>query len=374
MADANTHEHALDNIVYIQIPEELGEHIGDFEIDPNVLLPVETQQEPDQFRPNELSWEQIISGMLKILAHQPEHENADYYRRFIMAVKPDIVDELTETGIFKARNRELDIAEEIFGALWGLMPGDNRVQLNLALLFEQRADAYNEAGNQELSNSYTEKAFEMYKTLFSQEEVMPEAHFNGAFFYMKQHNYEKARSHFSHFVESSTDEEKTEEAKRIIKEIDSQNLLDNMFKEAYDYIQMGKEEEGIEKINTFLKHHPDVWNAWFLLGWGHRRLSRFDQARDAFLKALEHGPEHVDTLNELAICLMELGELDRSRARLEQAIRIEPENTKVLSNMGIVAMKQEELDEATGYFHAVLDIEPEDSIARHYLELLQQQD
>jgi Tfp pilus assembly protein PilF len=213
----------------------------------------------------------------------------------------------------------------------------------------------------------------MYKSLFDSDEVLPEAHFNGGFFFLKQHNYEHARHHFSRFVEEGTDEDKIEEARRVVSEIDNQDLLDNLFKEAYDFIKLGKEQEGIQKISDFLQHHPDVWNAWFLLGWGYRRTGQFEKGKEAFLKALELGPEQVDTLNELAICLMETGELDRSRARLERAIRLEPDNTKVMSNLGIVAMKQEKLDEAEGYFHSVLDLAPEDPIARHYLELIHKQ-
>jgi cytochrome c-type biogenesis protein CcmH/NrfG len=70
---------------------------------------------------------------------------------------------------------------------------------------------------------------------------------------------------------------------------------------------------------------------------------------------------------------MELGDLAESKRRLEQAVPQEPENTKVLSNLGIVAMKQGELEEASGYFHTVLELAPEDEIARHYLDLIQEQ-
>ena len=75
-------------------------------------------------------------------------------------------------------------------------------------------------------------------------------------------------------------------------------------------------------------------------------------------------------LNELAICLMEIGELAQSRARLREALALEPENTKVISNLGILSMKTGDRDEALGFFRTVLEIEPEDRIAVRYIQEL----
>ncbi|MFO8064169.1 MAG: tetratricopeptide repeat protein [Spirochaetota bacterium] len=371
MTDHNETPDPLANIIYIAVPESLDRTVGELEIDPNVMLPVEVQQRDDRWDPSELTWEQIIAAMLKILAYDPHHENAAYYRKFVLEARPDIIEELTETGVLKAKNKDFAVAEEIFLALSGLIPGDQRVELNLALLYEQRADAAETRGDESGAKHYDEKAYEAYHNLFEQEEVLPEAHLNGAHFYLKRRNYERARMHLESYTHVGEDEEKVSEAQTIINEIDSQNLLDNLFKEAYDFIRMGKEEEGIEKINTFLESHPEVWNAWFLLGWAYRRLEMYEEARNAFLKAEEQGSDHADTLNELAICHMELGQYQESRKRLEQALNKEPSNTKIMSNLGILAVKQGNVEEAEGFFHSVLDLEPEDPIAREYIDRLQ---
>ena len=96
----------------------------------------------------------------------------------------------------------------------------------------------------------------------------------------------------------------------------------------------------------------------------------YAQGKEAFLKALEVGAPHADLLNELAICLMELGDLAESRARLLEALKIEPENTKVISNLGIVSLKAGNRDESLGFFRTVLEIDPEDRIAARYIESL----
>lgn len=360
----------LAGIIYIAFPESLERSIDDFQIDPTIRIPIDTRGDAETFDVTDLSWEQILAGMLKILAYEPSHKDADYYRDFTLAVNPGIINELTETAIIKARNGDLDLAEEIFLALRGLQPDDLRPVMNLALLYEQRADSAKSLDDEDAEQSYIDLTFELYGQILSKEDVYPEAHLNAGFFYVKQSAFDRALASLSHFVDHSDNEEQVAEAQTLIAEISSQNLVDTVFKEAFDFIQMGREEEGIEKARQFLQAHSDVWNGWFLLGWGLRRLERYQDARAAFEKALELGPRQTDTLNELAICHMESGDTVQAEALLKEALLQEPENIKVISNLGIVAMKEENTDEAAGYFRTVLEIEPEDRLAHMYLEQL----
>lgn len=363
-------EDPLKSIVYISVPEELATDIGDFQVDPSVLLPVETSSGPEQWEAEELTWEQVIAGMLKVLAYDRENENLDYYRNFVKAVRPEVINELTETAILKARNRDFDLAEEIFRALIGLQPDEPKGLLNLALLYEERADAYDKVGNENLKQRYLDNAFELYSDLLAFDELPSDTFFNAGHFFLKVQNFARAKELFERFIEESEEEEKIEQAREVVKKLEGQNLLDNLFKEAYDFIRLGEEQKGIERAQRFLEEHPDVWNAWFLLGWAHRRLGNYQEGREAFLKALELEEREPDLYNELAICEMELGMLTESRRRLEKALRIEPENTKIMSNLGIVSLKEGNEEEAKGFFASVLDFAPDDEIAKKYLEHL----
>lgn len=361
---------ALKNIRFISLPPDFDRSVEGFKVDPEIPLPVETPQGSPEWSTKNLSWEMIVAAMLKILAYDPENENTGYYRSFVRAVKPHIIDELTETAVLKARNRDFDIAEEIFLALAGLLPEDANMRMNLALVYEQKADAYDAIERPELAEHYHGLAFETYKQTLSMDDSSPEIHLNAGYFYLKQRSYDKSVEHLSYYVEHSDNEERKAEVKKILSEITSRNLLDTLFKEAYDYIRMGREEEGIVKVKEFLASSGDVWNAWFLLGWGHRRRGEYREAKEAFLKALELGATGTDPLNELAICLMELGELDQARKRLHEALSIEPENVKIISNLGVLALKENNPEEARGFFETVREIEPNDPIAEKYLKIL----
>ena len=361
----------LGRLVYIELPAALVRDIGSFHPDPAIPIPVETGRDAPSFDPADLSWEAIVAGMLRVLAWDPEHRNAGYYRSFVKAVRPEILAELSQAGIAKARNREWEIAEEIFRALSGLFPGAPEPVIDLAVMYEDRAEAYTAAGKEALAEEMDERAFQSYKALLGMEPPFPPAYFNAAFFFLRRRNYERALSLFETYARIGEDEERVARAREIVAKLGKQGLVDELFKEAYDLIRLEHEEEGLAKARTFVERNPRVWNGWFLVGWACRRLGRWEEGRVAFEKAVELDAEGVDSLNELALCLIELGSLDEARTRLEQALRIEPENVKIITNLGVLSMKRGRLDEAGGFFRTALEIEPEDAAAAHWLAELE---
>ncbi len=357
----------LQNIIFIAVPDSLDQQIGEFRVDPERMLPVETTTGGERYDIHDLAWEQIVAGMLKILAYSPGHDDADYYRQFVLAITPEIIDELTETAVLKSRNEDFSLAEEIFLALRGLQPGDQRALINLALFYDQRAASLR-AAEDDGADEYEQKARGLYDELFEMDDVLAEAHLNAGYFYARQQDYLRARKHLSIFVDRGDDEGQKAEVREFIDQIDQHDLGDEAFKTAYERIRQGREDEGIELVKEFLARNPDVWNAWFLLGWAHRRKGEFETAKDAFEKALEFGPRQADTLNELAICHLELGDPLGARALLAEALANEPEDTKIISNLGIVELKSGNAAEAASFFQTVLEINPNDSIAKAYLK------
>ena len=357
---------SLDNIVYISLPENMQSY-DLLPLDPSVLLPIEINPDKGYSDLTNLSWEMIIAAMLKIMAHKPEHKDIEYFRTLTLAVRPGIVNEMTTAAIAKAGEKDFDIAEEIFRSLINLQPGNMVSLLNLALLFEERADSYSSLGRTELAEEFNEKAFETYKEIIAAAPESEDAHFNFGMFFLKRANFDKASEHLEYFLSKSTDNKKNKRVNEILNRIKTKKSTDDLFFTAYDAIRMGKESEAIETIKEYLEKEPEVWNAWFLLGWACRRLEKYTEGAEAFLKALELGSDQIDLYNELAICLMELGKLDESREYLLTALKAEPGNIKILSNLGIVSLKKNDQPAAETYFRKVLEIDPDDKIAAEYL-------
>ena len=401
------------SVVFLAVPDFLKNEIKTFELNPSILLPVElesqephTDSEEKSFDLTKLSWEMILSGMLRVISAKSKNtalpreaafaagnivaedemartpqEWVDYYRAFVFSVKPEIYHEFTSAAIVKTENGDFDMALEISDILEGLFPRSPGVLLNKALILEKRAESLEK--NSRGAEKENAQALEAYQTALSVEPVLPDTLFNAGFFFMRHRDFARAKDCFSRYVskgeesEDSSDsipEEKRKQAQKIIQEIGGQSLDDDSYREAYDCIIQGNDEMGLLKIREFLEKHPRAWNGWFVLGWALRKLGRYADGLEAFKKAASLGGASSDTRNETAICLMELGDHKGARKELEHALQEEPSNIKIISNLGVLAMKAGSKNEAAAFFRTVLELDPSDPLAAHFLADLQPPD
>ena len=274
----------LESVYFISLPENFDLNSATFQIDKTIPLPVQKKDTDETLKLEDITQEQILAGILTILAYDKHNKNLDYYRSIIKQVRPDIKKEMTEAAIMKAKNEDWDIAEELFMVLKGLDPEDPITTLNTALFFDQRAESYRQAELNEDADAYDNDALLHYKEAMNAEPAIPDAFFNAGFFYLKQHSFREAKDCFETYLAltcDSNDEElgengiyKKERAQEILNHINNDNMDDEAFKRAYKLISSGQEEKGLEEIRTFIQKNPNVWNAWFLLGWGLRRIGR----------------------------------------------------------------------------------------------------
>ncbi|MBQ5632866.1 MAG: tetratricopeptide repeat protein [Treponema sp.] len=372
----------LESVYFISLPENFDLNSATFQIDKTIPLPVQKKDTDETLKLEDITQEQILAGILTILAYDKHNKNLDYYRSIIKQVRPDIKKEMTEAAIMKAKNEDWDIAEELFMVLKGLDPEDPITTLNTALFFDQRAESYRQAELNEDADAYDNDALLHYKEAMNAEPAIPDAFFNAGFFYLKQHSFREAKDCFETYLAltcDSNDEElgengiyKKERAQEILNHINNDNMDDEAFKRAYKLISSGQEEKGLEEIRTFIQKNPNVWNAWFLLGWGLRRIGRWADAEQAFNQSLSCGGENnCDTYNELAICLMEQGKTKEAKKSLQKALSINPENVKIISNLGYLSLKEGNIDDARKYFTIVLEYSPNDKIALSELAKLE---
>ena len=362
----------LESVYFIELPEDFHFTQKAMPIDPTIPLPVQKKEkdDPGTFNMKELTEEQILAGLLAVMAYDSDNKNILYYRSILGKARPNLKKELTEAAILKTKNQDYDLAEEIYASLRGFDPEDIATILNTALFFDQRADSYRTSGLYDDADAYDADALFYYRQAMDAEPAVPDAFFNAGFYYLKKHNFKEAKSCFETYLALTYDEMgenglyKKNRAQELLNEISNRNMEDDHFKAAYDFINKGEVEKGLDEIRVFLEKNPAVWNAWFMLGWGLRQQKRYEDAKKAFEKTLTlEGGKRADTYNELAICFMEEQNLPKAKEALQTALSIEPENTKIISNLGYLALKEGNPSDAAAYFQTVLEYDPNDKLA-----------
>ena len=372
----------LESVYFITLPDDFKLSEYALKIDKTVPLPVQKKSGESNPDIKSLEPEQILAGILTVLAYDRHNAYLDYYRSIIKKARPDLQRELTEAAILKSKDEDWELAEELFMTLRGLDPENPVTALNTAIFLDQRAESYRKSNLNEDADAYDNDAFKYYKEAMNAEPPLPDAFFNCGFFHLKQYDFREAKSCFETYVAltcDATDDElgengiyKKERAQELVDRINNENLEDKAFITAYKLIYGGQEEKGLKEIRSFLEKNQKVWNAWFLLGWGLRKLCRWEDAKQAFEESIVcGGNDNADTHNELAICLMETGNLSGAKSELLKALSLAPENEKIISNLGYLSLKEGKRDEAQKYFAAVLEYCPNDKIAAAELAKLE---
>ena len=110
----------MDSIYFIQLPEDFKFSENAMKIDTKIPLPVQKKEkdDPGSFNMNELTEEQILSGILTVLAYNKQNQNLDYYRKIIKQARPNIKKELAEAAILKTKNEDWDLARNLGSPAW----------------------------------------------------------------------------------------------------------------------------------------------------------------------------------------------------------------------------------------------------------------
>jgi tetratricopeptide (TPR) repeat protein len=149
-------------IIFLPVTEELAAKVraAGFPIDAAIPIPVELPAEADTAARElvalkNLTIEMIIAGMIRMICRFTLENNAEnqvsaYYRRFVLAFKPDILAEFKSAAYAHIQNGSYNMAREIIAALKGLFPGRDEV----SVLEEALAEASAPRADEDYESAY----------------------------------------------------------------------------------------------------------------------------------------------------------------------------------------------------------------------------
>lgn len=332
----------------------------------------------------EINREMIFAGLLYIFAYDRENIHFEYYKTIFLELKKNSKKELLAVAQFQIKNFEFDSAFNLLLALEGLFPDNPQIILNIALFYDERAKFYRRSELIAEANDNEFLAESYYKAAMDIEPVLPDAFYNAAFFFIGQRKYAQARNLLHTFIsieerDDSESRQKKEKARKAIENINSQKLDDLAYADAIAFINNDENEKALSRIRDFLSEHTKSWNGWFVLAWALRKLERYEDAKKAFLHALEIANEtqasdieeaYPDLCNEIAICYLNLKDFDKAKKWLNSALDFDCENIKIISNLGMLYYTEGDLKTAESFFRTVTVFSPEDKTALYMLDTI----
>lgn len=142
--------------------------------------------------------------------------------------------------------------------------------------------------------------------------------------------------------------------------------------EALSLNRQGRRLEAIAAYRRLLELNPELAECWYNLGYLLKAEGRFEEALDAYAKALESGgrePEEVH-LNRAVIYSDHLREEERARAELETALTLAPDYLPAWLNLGNLWEEQGEREEALSCYEQILAAKQQPNRKRELLEAL----
>ena len=204
MSELNSDE--LNDVLFISMEGQQNFKINGFDIREDVMLPVFVEDR-SKFSPEQLTPDNIMTGMIKVITAEPDNQHIDYYRDFIYHVDPNIEGRLSSVAYEAEKNNHFIEAFDMFKTLIALNPDSIDTNLNLAVSYDEYSQRLAENGQDTESDKYSEMAYEMFKVVEAFDEKNESAYFYLGRFYLLRENYDKAVEYFKEFVRVSKDEE-----------------------------------------------------------------------------------------------------------------------------------------------------------------------
>lgn len=355
------------NVAYVPIPGAMKSAFSALNIDENTLLPVAVENGQGTLSKEDITVENIIAGMLKSIAFDDKNENYEVYRSFLNSYDPGLAEKLERAALLKEEKRDYDFAEELMLESYRLSPTPERA-IELATVYSyMAADARNKGDiveeNRGLKNAL-DSLSEGIERFGENESLLSEM----ASFEAYVGELEGAKDYLERYLKVATDDDKREEMKRVLEEVDYQIKNDREIKEAYDWIMLGEGDKALPLIEKFISSNPKIWNGWFLKGWALRVIGKYDEAKETLIECIRLGETNSEIYNELSMCELESGNRELAKTYLETAHDLDENNLSIISNLAYLYLMDNDLDSAREALEKSRYLSGDDEIVKELIE------
>lgn len=339
-----------------EIPVMEGRVVLDRELEIPLLLEDFITDVKESTLNDGLSMDNICTGMCFMLGADPEFLYRDYYMEILNKSKSNL-----QSYIIHLINKFSEKLEYTVIFALALVEIENSAR-NLFILgsvLENLAVDHSEKKNSRKSDVFFDEAVKYYHSSCDEEENFTLSLYKLGFYYRGIGQYIRAKDYWDRFMEHDQDPVRIEEIRTENETLEK--LVD--YEIGYSHVLKGNSEDGLEKLLPLVEHFPEWWNLLFVIGLAFRQNMEYEIASDYFKNVLFLKADQKESMNELAICYLNMNKFKEAEEILDNAIILSDNNSELLANRSVARIYQDKINEAEEDIDKALEIDPNDEIA-----------
>ena len=352
----------MKDIRFITLPED--RKLGEVTISKSIPLPI---QFPEGSLTEDIDFNSIVAGLIKVVAWDTENANFKYYRDLLLDLQPDVVKELNVAAIAQSNKKDYAFAEELMLAVNHLSDAPESY-INLAVLYAQMTVQLHKDGKDTEADMYDDKILEVLNECKAKHENHAATYSEISAFHMRHGDVESARDYLARYTELETDPKKKANAQKTLKDIDKMISSKDEIMYAYDKMMMGCPDDALEAMDKYIAGNEKRWESYFLRGWAKRVLENYKGAQEDLLESLRIDGKNAEVYNELSICARESGDTELAKSYLQIAVDLDGEDVIYLTNLAFLHLADGEFEESRELLEKARQIDEEDPQLKYLID------
>lgn len=354
----------LNDVVFVDLKPENKAVLAGLNAPANATLPLFIEDLAVKIKENdmdEIPVVALIKGLVYAVGAQAELPYRPFYIDLLKHIDPEIGVRILSDGIRFAEEGQYSNAILYFNTVLAMDHESIDALYNMGRAFDDLCDKEARSDLRVLSKWCYEKTITI-------DPSFAYGHFSLGFALYNDEKFSEAQRHWLSALNGDLPEEMREELVVGLGKVKDRAT----YERGYELILAGRVEEGLELLKALEDDHDEWWNLLFFIGLGYRMLEQYEDALGYFLKVMTLNTGHIKTMNEIAICLLSLGDFTEAERYLKEAIRLSPENSELLCNMGIVHLQKGDQATARIYFDRAHEASPDDEVVAMWLAHINQ--
>lgn len=351
----------VDNISFIELKDNADIIIKDYKLNPLVPLPLIVDELINEIKgnraQNELKISSIINGIIYSIGADVNFKYNEEYKKILYAFDKDIENYILHKSLKLIEETKIDQGMIYLRTLVNLNRNNKLGLFNYGLSLERKANIDFDNNNIKKGWVFLNEATKVFEETLDLDETFSPTYYKLGYHYMNTSQYIKAKLIWEKFIKLSDDENLKEEIKDNLISIED-NVL---YEEGYNEVLSGNPSKGLEKLLPLKEKYEDWWNLLFMIGLSYRMQGMYNEAKIEFENILKINQNQVDTLNELGLCLVNLGVFEEAIKNFTLALELR-EDYEILCNRGMTYLQIGKISEASIDINKAYELNPEDEI------------